>query len=1657
MDITAAAQTDNTFQSLATPWEVACLCPSMSENGQFYYLARFVAERLSAVDESLPDGLYLKGHIRRAARYITGRSDPAESPKQLKGASNGIVHDNPIWAILVPDHLRTGPLGGDGLRAIIVADALLRWPATTTNRWRLHKFVKTWDDSTDLTAERDKILLYFGLPNSSNLRRAHGALEAAARLLDIRQDSLEDAQRLLRSLHGDLTRDWEQKVAEDAELTSFKAGIYEGEGVYFSSDTYQVTAHAAPQALAKEDCGVQRREAARSGLLRRRALHPGGDNSLLPQEVIEVIARVRQYLLTGTGHIGPQCLASLIIVLTIVTTRGWRDIYLELYALALGASKWIGRRGGKWGVETVLPAGNKHARENLPADIAAGTVFHVWFAFPDEIQELIEAIASCELDMASWGSAETALREILKGLRQGGVVRASQGRLRMSLAVAITDETDDPCDAMAITGEGFGQSTAPTHYYSSSYERLWTLRKKAIKRISELSVPEFPGEPEGVAIGAPLAAISDSRIKAATTTFLAQVDEASATKNPLVEHNALTIYVARMLMAATAHRGTTSIGKTVLSSFDERGWVVLHDKSDEHGVDVRLCIVPPICIDAIRRLSAYRAKNACHWKAASTHALILANEGKGAFFVLFENDGSLREIGLQDLNASIGLPRNFTRARLRMMLTRHKVAPQLIYEQLGHVWNGFSPFDRRSLESVVDKRRILAPVLESILTEDGWMLPASLRRYKGAMWPVPLRVEDFGRKSKKIYKGIEQQWRVNHKIRNFRFTPEQRGEHEAWVRRQLQTVSHEYEKDKPTQDVTIPETQISHWQVEAAATFTDISRAAAALRSLRARLVNLRKSYGWNGAMLPLVFFTVPELPPILASHVQAAQALEELRNSLVDPATTTGKCGLTDRWARLAGFLIADCWILNQHQLRSCLQAISEGHIANHPDCVHLGLTDIDLGADVLPDLGAIGSDGRRRSIQLGREAYLLALSLIGQKPPKLKDMGKRLSVILKTRCAGIGSSPWVALLDIAQQASRITHPGVLWSAIDRQDPGTLDLQRTDDWVRGGIGARRRSDGPKYAPSEEGFVVNLPPARNFEKRYVQYQELRIALWRLAEPGAADQTIPRWRYKEVQRLCKKQLSCPEGDQVVAMLASFLSALAKPRSARVKTCYGAITSIGRRLIQSLGDASIIDLDGSELLAAYAGVLERSPHAQRATVASNLYRFHRYHQSILAEVNFGQLLSGSGDAVSIPVRTEIVTEGEYIAMRGLAEMLVDNGMLSTIEGRQVRVMLSLEYREALRIGEVTHGRVVDLSRRDRVFVIRNTNLGLVKTDAAVRPCSLWNSPEDELGELYELCEDADKEPLRPLIRVDSTDQLGELLATARTLIRTCSGQQQASLHSLRHSAISAGILKVLMSKSSPRDQMKAMLKAARGWGHAEHTTSFLHYWHLQHLVVRSESVNLTSRQISMLTGRTPAAIRKGASRNGPVTNPTPGRADSASKQEISDWALSVKDGRALEGTHAILKFFVSLHLGVAPALARRSCRLGHEQAAAALRAISDVGQRFQVAVLPSASVRNLGALAPHFTDSIGRNWMRVSPSPVQLKRLRTAKSINLSSDELPSPDLLMTALRRPVAVWTEDERLAAQSISRMVRGNLGIHAVALISLAGTAARRTLRNPA
>lgn len=228
--------------------------------------------------------------------------------------------------------------------------------------------------------------------------------------------------------------------------------------------------------------------------------------------------------------------------------------------------------------------------------------------------------------------------------------------------------------------------------------------------------------------------------------------EAKCRERPLdwaAAHNVIAIYTLGLLTFASGHRAVADPFPDLNSIDQTLGIAILEDKVVGKGHEGRLVWLPNMAIQQLQNYLDHLRSLATHLQQIninlSTQIWSITESDyvhpMPMFFLLKENLASwesIRPANLAHFHGDVwGLPENTNRHLLSSWLRANGCPGELSDAQLGHVEIGCQPFGTYSSLNPVEIAKILHPLLEDYLSEQGWKPITGIPKPRGGFRKQP--------------------------------------------------------------------------------------------------------------------------------------------------------------------------------------------------------------------------------------------------------------------------------------------------------------------------------------------------------------------------------------------------------------------------------------------------------------------------------------------------------------------------------------------------------------------------------------------------------------------------------------------------------------------------------------------------------------------------------------------------------------------------------------------------------------------------------------------------------------------------------------------------------------------------------------------------------
>lgn len=947
-------------------------------------------------------------------------------------------------------------------------------------------------------------------------------------------------------------------------------------------------------------------------------------------------------------------------------------------------------------------------------------------------------------------------------------------------------------------------------------------------------------------------------------------------------HNSQALYTLQMLNVATGHRAVSDPFFD-LHCFDLTEKIILIEEkvvSASHAT--RLAWLPPLAIAQFEHYLAHLrslsrllrgldpALANQIWAITETnfrHPIPL-------FFFLEVHDEKLEWIRIQPatLESMLGdkwqLPLNTNRHLLSTWLHKNGCPSELIDAQLGHLEAGCYPFSGRSVLSPEGIGKIICPLLQRYLVEQGW------KAIKGIEAPSRYPIILPSSKSKDL-----QPTRL--------FGPQARSANrEAGWRKDATVVISLIENAMPAgSSKIIPDELIDSLQDKLLGDFSDDGRVLIRLSLFRRHLISLRRK-GYQ-VKIPGRLALISREPACftLESSKDAAQFRGVRERFLTYLSSQSGHSPTPE--LRLAEILISSC-IFGAQTSPQFLDVVAKGfrdRICRHGDRVFV---DVSRGPTApvrrwFPDnvswpliIGyskLVSSDSAIPSTEKINDYLIEILEFIDAPYPR-KSPSKRTPRILLDHLASLSRSYWMFRLPGSVRAY----------AVGEYACASIPLS---NWVRFVSGNRGSFEPDFRAPDPIAFIDDIQPIQRLEQANIDYKLAKQSWAELARClGKPSNLEPEdalarsnARKKFIVTKVSSYLRNGNGDvpPILQLVAAWILHLCRIGTAqtpdlRASTVATYARTVGEKLNALAYDVDFLSQSDVAVEELYRNVLESASCENRDYVAGRLKEFHLYLVSSYAmpTLDWSEIVdedSLEADAVD----AGIVSLPEYY--EALEAILSDKSCTKRDQLLRATILF-FAYRFGLRTGEIFRLTISDIILHDGELIVyvRNSIYGETKSSNGVRQLPLLGSLSDAEHELL-------KQWLSHIETFSDGDHLAALFSDVESkrhianrstcvsavvdVLRQVTGEPETRLRHLRHtcatrlylamffdeppSAFVGQLYKVLWGEMAPqavrsiligdsRVSRRGLYAMALYMGHGSPDITHRHYIHLADVLLK-----------------------------------------------------------------------------------------------------------------------------------------------------------------------------------------------------------------------------
>jgi len=1001
-----------------------------------------------------------------------------------------------------------------------------------------------------------------------------------------------------------------------------------------------------------------------------------------------------------------------------------------------------------------------------------------------------------DLFVAHQQSPSDLIREIVTALREQFGEHITEHRLATCLDHRLLQLTGDPVASLYIVGDVYRDIPTSAYYTIVSREHLNRTYQDALVSMGY----------ERVTPGITVDGWTGSRLVPRPEALKGYVEHlAHAAKEKLRRikdlpslvsaHNAFVMYTLRLLQFGTGHRDVNDPFERRSNFFPDDGFVIITDKVMDEGTAGRLALLPEMAILQLRNylghLQAVRNRLAMYCLGSPLlEAMRIMSSPHEAnplmpFLFLLREDGmdwqSIDPSTLAAHDRFWPLPGNAARHVLVSSLCRDGCPEEYRSAQLGHAGVGQQPYSSTSLLSPPDVRHCVAPMIDAILTEQGWAplkgvrdlgAPARERRPSGSLQVRPFGAER--REKTREKRGIQRRQVVD----------EECNKHWEDYRDKLKPLP------EPANETVS--------SIEAALLAHGATLGPSLVNIFRAKLKVLGRRYHWAPRDRGHYFVAPPEQAGISYRDGASIHAVRQWRAALAwhvldNPDTHPEKMDMDHLLcALLASLVLFDRLIDLRYLMDDVLSRLLAGAVRND------SVVWVDLQADNAPMRRVI-----LHPMTTGLLGHVLARAAeIASSTMSLKQLPAFLHQLDRVR--GYGQAEMGKphhcfnlheLLEAVEAESRLVLPG----AVAAYAAGQLDSSSLQEgsWLR--LIENKRLVG---APGNDSRCN-----REYALKKTVADPRSLTL------GQSDQALvtqEQWKVLRDELTCtlhqparkqksylgsalKRLMSCSDPGSVFSLLLAWGQYLLNgERRLKVSSVVRYMKSNLYGLQLEANAIRLLEADELGLVACYEAVLNYSENHKRIYNAARLRDFHDFlvQKHNADALDFHDIEPRLGERTAV-VDANIVTPDE-------SEMLfkaldVDQPGISGVERVRINIQHSLYMDSGLRAREPFAVRDRDV--QEHVIRLRSTAYLALKTSNARRvvPLSartrawidMWlahRANRPDYAEKHQLMNVIGRAPIRG----------GELPSWFRSGLYQVSGDRSLSLRNFRHASATVSML-------------------------------------------------------------------------------------------------------------------------------------------------------------------------------------------------------------------------------------------------------------------------
>jgi len=797
-------------------------------------------------------------------------------------------------------------------------------------------------------------------------------------------------------------------------------------------------------------------------------------------------------------------------------------------------------------------------------------------------------------------------------------------------------------------------------------------------------------------------------------------------------HNSQALYTLQMLNVATGHRAVSD-PFFELYCFDlTEKMILIEEKVVSASHATRLAWLPPLAIAQFEHYLAHLrslsrllrgldpALANQIWAITETnfrHPIPL-------FFFLEVHDEKLEWIRIQPatLESMLGdkwqLPLNTNRHLLSTWLHKNGCPSELIDAQLGHVEAGCYPFSGRSVLSPEGIGKIICPLLQRYLFEQGW------KAIKGIEAPSRYPIILPSSKSKDL-----QPTRL--------FGPQARSANrEAGWRKDATVVISLIENAMPAgSSKIIPDELIDSLQDKLLGDFSDDGRVLIRLSLFRRHLISLRRK-GYQ-VKIPGRLALISREPACftIESSKDAAQFRGIRERFLTYLSSQSGNSPTPE--LRIAEILVSSC-IFGAQTSPQFLDVVAKGFRDRICRLGDLVFVDVSRGPTApvrrwFPDNVSwplivgysklVSADSAMPSTEKINDYLIEILDIIDAPHPR-KPPSKRQTRILLDHLASLARSYW-----------RFRLPGSVRAYVEGEYAcASIPLS---NWVRFVSDKRGTFEPHLRAPDPLAYIDDIQPILRSEQAAIDYKQakqcwadLTRCLGKSSESKSGDALArSNARKKVIETRISSYLKNGKSDvpPILQLVAAWIlhlshSGTSTTPDVRASTIATYARSIGEKLNALAYDADFLSLSDIAVEEVYRNVLETVSCENRGYVAGRLKEFHAFLVSSYAMPTLDWSEIVDEDSLEADtVDAGIVSLSEYY---DALEAILSVQSCTRRDQLLRATILFFAYRFGLRTGEIFRLTVSDIILLDGELIVyvRNSIYGETKSSNGVRQLPL-----------------------------------------------------------------------------------------------------------------------------------------------------------------------------------------------------------------------------------------------------------------------------------------------------------------------------------------------